>query len=619
MDTSDPTAWFNPESQDQYGAVSNSIGLFQLGLGYDFSASGFNDPFEYGASSSQFPSIDLPLPPTPSMDSRPRPKTRVSLACIPCRGRHTKCDAISPACTQCLGSGKTCVYAESRRGRGKLAVLEQRQLSSNRRTQVESEERQSRPISSMNSGTHSTPSTGSSLDLRMSPIDLSPVGTTNGTTAGPVPESESSSKLLDFYYDFFHDAHPYVLPQKFFNQRLQTDSASLENILPVMEFIGSLFAKSSAKRAMQDRAERLLMSESLPTNGFSVQALLTFSAAVHSCDEFTIARDILDRAIRMALSIDMNTEAFAVSNGEGSPVLAESWRRTWWYLYLTDSIFSAIRHCPTFALRDVKSYVNIPCEDVDYNSGNIPRPNTWEEYNSREFAGDEIKFSSSAYVIDLAHVSGTILALGSEPRGTFEPDVISADAKLMNWIMYLPKEKQLLVEDSGKVDEVMFQAIMLYNTLKVYLHRPRSQLAYGAIERSSRCAHPPSEKLIEEQQRAFDFHTTKVLEAAEAGTGLFTLPIAFIRHSPLSICGLTILLLAQMSACRFKLKGAEYKAARDRVRLGLGAIKALGEVWPIGQVTVGEIQTIARDVLSLRKSAENGSGGSSGSVEVDMS
>lgn len=155
--------------------------------------------------------------------------------------------------------------------------------------------------------------------------------------------------------------------------------------------------------------------------------------------------------------------------------------------------------------------------------------------------------------------------------------------------------------------------------LKVYLHRPRSQLAYGAIERSSRCAQPPSEKLIEEEQRAFDFHTTKVLEAAEAGTGLFTLPIAFIRHSPLAICGLTLLLLAQMSACRFKLKGAEYKAARDRVRLGLGAIKALGEIWPIGQVTVREIQTIARDVLSLQKSAENGSGGSRGSVEVDMS
>ena len=87
-----------------------------------------------------------------------------------------------------------------------------------------------------------------------------------------------------------------------------------------------------------------------------------------------------------------------------------------------------------------------------------------EEYNSREFAGGELKFSSFAYLVDVGHIVGTILALGTEPRGAFEPDVVSADARLMNWILYLPKDKQLVVEDPGKVDEVMFQAIMLYNT-----------------------------------------------------------------------------------------------------------------------------------------------------------
>lgn len=87
-----------------------------------------------------------------------------------------------------------------------------------------------------------------------------------------------------------------------------------------------------------------------------------------------------------------------------------------------------------------------------------------EEYNSREFAGEDLKFSSFAYLVDVGHIVGAVLALGTEPGGAFEPDVVSADARLMNWIMYLPKEKQLVVEDPGKVDEVMFQAIMLYNT-----------------------------------------------------------------------------------------------------------------------------------------------------------
>lgn len=138
--------------------------------------------------------------------------------------------------------------------------------------------------------------------------------------------------------------------------------------------------------------------------------------------------------------------------------------------------------------------------------------------------------------------------------------------------------------------------------MKVYLHRPRSQLAYGPIERISKCAPPPCEKSVAEQQRAFDFHTTKVLEAADAGIGLFTLPSPFITHTPLVICGLTLSILAQISACCFKLKGAKYTAARDRVRLGLRAIKTLGDVWTIGHISATEIQNIARESLSLQKS-----------------
>lgn len=146
------------------------------------------------------------------------------------------------------------------------------------------------------------------------------------------------------------------------------------------------------------------------------------------------------------------------------------------------------------------------------------------------------------------------------------------------------------------------RAQLRISRLKVFLHRPRSQLAYGSIERISKCAPPPCEKSVSEQQRAYDFHTTKVLEASEAGIGLFTLPGPFITHTPLLICGMTLSILAQISACRFKLKGPRYAAARDRVRLGLRAIKTLGEVWAIGHITVREIQNIAREMLSLQKS-----------------
>ena len=94
----------------------------------------------------------------------------------------------------------------------------------------------------------------------------------------------------------------------------------------------------------------------------------------------------------------------------------------------------------------------------------------------------------------------------------------------------------------------------------------------------SKCTPPNNEALLEEQQRVRDFHTTKVLEAAREGIGLFTLPGPCIAHSPLLICGVSLTLLAEISACRSQLHGDRHAAGRERVRLGLGVLKAYGKV-----------------------------------------
>lgn len=89
-----------------------------------------------------------------------------------------------------------------------------------------------------------------------------------------------------------------------------------------------------------------LDSPSLPPNGFTVQALALMAIAVHSEDEFEHGRAILDKAIYMALEIRMHSRTFA--NMERDPVLAESWRRTYWSLYITDSMVAGIQHSPSF-------------------------------------------------------------------------------------------------------------------------------------------------------------------------------------------------------------------------------------------------------------------------------
>jgi hypothetical protein len=135
--------------------------------------------------------------------------------------------------------------------------------------------------------------------------------------------------------------------------------------------------------------------------------------------------------------------------------------------------------------------------------------------------------------------------------------------------------------------------------LSIKLHRPMSSLQYGAVELQSQCTPPPRKEAVGEKQRALDFHTAKVLEAAQAGLSLFALPTSCTLQAPLLICGLNMCLLAQMTGCRFNLRDQAKQCGRDRIRLGISILKAFGTVWPLGMSTMNEAKVIAMNVLKI--------------------
>lgn len=113
-----------------------------------------------------------------------------------------------------------------------------------------------------------------------------------------------------------------------------------------MQYIGSLYAPDLPSAEFRAIALSQLDLPSLPPNGFSVQTLLLLAIAIHAEDERGQARVILDRNICMALEIGMNHRAFA--GLERDPILAESWRRTYWGLYVLDGVFSGIFRASSF-------------------------------------------------------------------------------------------------------------------------------------------------------------------------------------------------------------------------------------------------------------------------------
>ena len=93
---------------------------------------------------------------------------------------------------------------------------------------------------------------------------------------------------------------------------------------------------------------------------------------------------------------------------------------------------------------------------------------------------------------------------------------------------------------------------------------------------------------------------------------LYALPSSILLHTPLGICGITKATLANLSACAYVYnnrgddrerggnleRSSEWKMARDRIRLGLGATKVLAGVWEGARGTERELKTIARGVFA---------------------
>ena len=341
----------------------DDFGTFDYDFTCDFNQA--DQPHPSTLQTAPFPVIPEPeLSMTPSRTAEA--KTRVSLACVPCRSRHSRCDAIHPTCSQCHATNRTCEYAKSRRNRTKFARSSLHQQSFREQRHPEREREETRELQ-----TPPAFQLGGDFGVDHEPHPVASIGRSSASISDASPGPKRHSKMMNTYYTSFHRAHPVALPSHAMKHRLQNNEHSLRHLLPAMQFVASHYEVAPLNRTgEQPRIEHVISSiDSSSSNGFTVQAFLLIAIATHSNDDFVYARELLDKAVQLALAIGMNNQSFARDNGEGDPVLEESWRRTWWLLYMTDGILSRIRHCSTFSLHGVRADVDLPCEEALYHAG----------------------------------------------------------------------------------------------------------------------------------------------------------------------------------------------------------------------------------------------------------
>ncbi|UKZ52817.1 hypothetical protein TrVGV298_006604 [Trichoderma virens] len=300
--------------------------------------------------------------------------------------------------------------------------------------------------------------------------------------------------LLDLYYKNFHKLHPLVLPQRHL-VRLSQEADTQPRLVPlvaVMRLIGHLYGSREWSFPLQD-ALKTCFSQASQRDPFMVQCRVLYSIALFWYGYKTEAKNEIGMAARLALDLEMFRCQFATEQGGRNPVLAESWRRTWWMLFIVNGYYIGTVGTLEFALIDVEATVELPCGEFEYESGEIPKPKTLEDFDSREFALGNTSFSSFAYLVGAARcvASAAPMALGITPEDASLQVINTADSILDGWLLLLPRGSKQIMDKSGEIDELMFQAKLLVHVATISLHRPLSDLKFNTAEAISSCARKP--------------------------------------------------------------------------------------------------------------------------------
>lgn len=302
-------------------------------------------------------------------DSAKRGASRSSLACLPCRSRHLKCDGNKPICRRCTESdaAQECSYAKSRRG-----GLDRAALAERRKRLTGGAEKPDRDQDVNYNVNAPLPPETFNVDFSGSANGAS---STNSNSSSPINflaevQSIEGDLLVESYYRNFHKFHPLVPPQRCLARLYQDPErqAVLKPLIAVLRLIGHIY---SAKQwpAQADQVVETYLSQAPPQNPFIVQCRLLYSIALFWYDDKIGSAKQKTTAGQLSVDLGMHRREYALEHGEGDAVLAESWRRTWWWNYIIEAYYLGTLGTLEFAVLRIEASVDLPCEEDEYESG----------------------------------------------------------------------------------------------------------------------------------------------------------------------------------------------------------------------------------------------------------
>lgn len=396
-------------------------------------------------------------------------------------------------------------------------------------------------------------------------------------------------RFLRLYYENFHVAHPILVPSAVYHDRQYPEFLQL-----VVNFTGSHYVSSSPTQQYKDKAFAELTCN--PSRSFPmVQAWLIYSITIYARGEWQEAQNAFSHSVELALELGMNRCDFATSIQSETSIEAESMRRTWWELYITDILLAAPFKGNTFLCSTMAPEVGLPCEESAYTGAcEIPAPGKILDFKRRIFAPEETVFSSFSYRIEATTILCRVLVL-NKVREYHRDHLQAVENALVSWVNHLPPKKLDIVDSYGNIDEMMFQAHITISYATMLLHLPRSDLQPVLPQADDHFWPVATRSLASTLNRPV--HSIKATEASRRISDAISLCPNIIKHTPfvipaLALCGMTQLATA--------IKHTEecFDHHYNRVTLVLGCLKSTKRIWNLADAAYNHLRISAADGLS---------------------
>ncbi|KAK2011103.1 hypothetical protein LZ32DRAFT_606850 [Colletotrichum eremochloae] len=413
-----------------------------------------------------------------------------------------------------------------------------------------------------------------------------------------VPVPTLAERCLDSFYRHFHASHPFALPKEWL-LRIMRDT-NVEPLLAAIRWIGALFLEVGPARAgFLDEALRLVQNPTVRRDGFFVQALVLLVVGLDGSCEQEKAQNLLAEAERTALEIGLHTRGYATQYGRGIPVLEESWRRTWWDLFVVDGMVAGVHRQTNFLLFDVPADAGLPCEEHQYLSGNIPQPMALTDLEDQDFSGEDRPFSSFAYRVLAGRNLGKLMRV-PPIFGPDDENLARIEALLTNWRLHLPASKKNALDQKLQPDEMIFQANMMTNATSIMLHQPHSQLDSTPARSVTSCApHRPVPS-----GDLFNAHTNHTVTSAAEISKMITHRVPLTSHTHFFTCVVTLSSIVHLSKWALFFVPHDDDELRQQIRLNIGALNKLSTVWKAAERASGQVRAVAQDIYRSKKTSQ---------------